>query len=208
MTALAIVIAVIILILLLRFGVSVEYGSYGLIVLARFGPLKLSVYPGKEIKEKKEVAKKPKKAKPEKAPDEKKPGMLKTLQDMVPAIKTTLNRLRRRLLIKNLTLHYIAAGDDPSKTAMMFGASSAAFGGILPLLESNFRIKRRDLRASADFEAAQQYIYVYATVSLAVWEALYIAFAMLPPLIRGSLKTGRSKKTGKDGEESGQAPNK
>jgi len=189
MTALAIIIALFILFSLLRFGVSVEYSADGITVSARAGPLSLCVYPRKakpKKKKEKPVGKvhKEKRPREKKEKPEKKPGGWKALLEMLPAIKNTLSRLRRRLLIKMLTIHFIAAGEDPSRTAMLFGASNAAFAVVVPVLESSFRIRRRDLKASADFEAAEAYIYIKAAVSLAVWEAFYIVFAVVPALIR------------------------
>ena len=123
-----------------------------------------------------------------------------------------LKRLKRRLLIKQLTLHYTSGNDDPSKTALIFGASSAAFGVITPLIERNFRVKRRDLRASTDFVTKEQCIYAKIIISIAVWEVFYVLFALLP--ILGALlkskpkdeKNALHKIDRKDGKENGKSP--
>ena len=185
-------ISVFLLVLLLRVGVVAEYGGDGFEVRARVGVFLLRVYPGKEQteaeKQRKAAKKDIKKAK--KKLKEKKPGGLKGFIDMLPAVKKALSRLRRKLLIRRLTVHYTAAGADPAGVAMAFGASNAVFSLIIPFLDSSFRIKRRDIRTTADFESGQQSIYVCAAFSLAVWEVLYIASA-LSGLI--------SKKTARDG---------
>ena len=216
MVALGIVLAIIILIALLRFGVSAEYSADGVSVAARIGLVSLRVFPRKikpKKEEKKEARKKVKKAKKEKKkrekkkkekPGEKKPGGLKEYLNMLPAVKKTLGRLRRRLLVKNLTIHLVFADKDPFKTAMAFGASNVAFGTVLPVLESVFRIKRRDLRASADFKTTEPSIYINAAISMAVWEAFYIVFAILPIF----LKKGTEKTTGKDVSSNGEKTDK
>ena len=211
MVALCIVFAAIIIILFLRFGVSAEYSADGISVVARVGLFSLRVFPVKADPKKVEKRKARKKAKKEKKekkkkekPDKKKPGGLKVYLNMLPAIKKTLGRVRRRLLIKNLTVQLVFADEDPSKTAIAFGAANAAFGTVLPLLESAFRIKKRDLRASADFEATEPTIYIKASISLAVWETFYIVFAILPIL----LKKNTEKTTGKDEKTNGEAPDK
>jgi hypothetical protein len=211
--AVAIVLSALILIALLRFGLYAEYGGGGFVVSVRVGPLKLQIHPvidrpGRAkawaVRKGKRVKKKLKQKM-----DKEEPGHLKDLLEFLPAVGTTLGRLKRRLLIKDLTICYTAAGGaDPSRAAIMFGAASAAFGGVLPFLESNFRIKRRDLRASADFSSEEQYIYVHAAISLAVWEALYIASAILPALIRSSARKTKEKSDGKDGKNNGQATDK
>ncbi|MCL2401329.1 MAG: DUF2953 domain-containing protein [Oscillospiraceae bacterium] len=182
----ACIVAVLILISLLRIGVSAEYGGDGFFVTASVGLIKIKILPRKEKPRKAKKIKKPKKPKKPKQPKMEKPGGLKAFLDMLPGIKSALGRLRRRLLIKKLTIHYTAAGEDPVKTAMTFGAANAVFGVIVPVLENNFRIKHRDFRAQADFNATQQLIYVNAAISLAVWEAIYIAAALAKYLPRKS----------------------
>jgi len=218
MIPLAVVLSILILIALLRFGVSVEYSENGLIVTAQVGPLPLQVLPREEKpvsakKEAKRKAKKEEKArkkaeekarkkaekkagkKDKKKTDEKKPGALETVLELLPAVKTTLGRLRRRLLIKRLVIHYTIAGEDPFKVAQTYGAANAAIGAITAVLENSFRIKRRDFRAVPDFFSAQQGIYINAAISMAVWEAVYIVFALLPTGIRIILRSAERKKS-------------
>ena len=190
MIASAVVLAVIVFLALLRFGISVEYGADGVFVTARAGPIPIRIFPRK-AKLEKAKKKKIKKAKKKKiVHEQKKPGGLKGFLDILSTVKNTLGRLRRRLLIRDLTIRFTAANNDPSKTAMTYGAANAAFGVILPALEKVFRIKRRDLRAYANFYDAAPSIYVKASVSLAVWEAVYIALALLP-LIRKRVSPAR-----------------
>ena len=219
MLALAIVLAVLIIISALRFGVGVEYSENGLTVRAAAGPLSFCVLPRKEKpkKDKKKADRKKHKEKPhkekkkkEKKAGEKAPGSFRYFREILTASMTALTRVRRRLLIKRLTIRFISAGDDPSKTAMTFGGASAAFRVILPVLEKHFRIKRRDLRASADFNAEKPKIYVNAAVSLAVWEAVYIALALLPLITKRPKKSKAKTDTTKRKEEQadGKAPDK
>jgi len=214
MVTFAIVIIIITLIALLRFGVSAEYSEDGFTLTARAGPASLRLMPREAdpVKEKKKelrrAEKKRKRAEKEKQrgePIKKKGGALRAFIDMVPVVNNTLSRVRRRLLIKKLTIHYTAAGDDPFNTAMSYGAANAVFSAITPVLENSFRIKRRDFSAYADFQADQQTIYVNAAFSLAVWEAAYIAAALFPIIIihlrRPTVSTVR-----KEGKDNGKAP--
>jgi len=195
MITLAVIFSILVMIALLRFGVSVEYSESGLLVIVRAGPLAIQVVPGsdkpisekkkeklKARKEEKERKKAEKKA--QKAQGEKKPGAMKALLELLPSVKALLSRLRRKLLIKKLIIYYSVATDDPYKTALTFGAANAAIGMILPLLENNFRIKKRDFRALANFYDTRQSIYINAAISLAVWESIYIVFAIIPAGIR------------------------
>jgi len=220
MIAFAIVFSILIIIALLRFGVSAEYSADGFIVKARVGPFTLTVLPRKEKivsadkearrkarKEEKDKKKAEKKARKEakkeaeKETEEKEPGALATVLKLLPAVKTTLGRLRHRLLIKRLIIYYTIAGDDPYNTARMFGNAHAAIGAITPVLENSFRIKHRDFRAIADFTSTQQSIYINASISMAVWEAIYIVFAILPAGIRILIGPTNDRK---DGHKNGQ----
>ena len=173
------ILAFFILLLFLRFGVYAEYAGGGLTVAAQVGPMRIKVYPFRKVKPekaKKRAARKAKIAerKRKKKFKSKKPVGIEGINKMLPAVRTVISRFRRRLLIKELTIHYTSAGDDPSKTATSYGAASALFGALVPLLENNFRIKRRDLRAFTDFQARKPDIYAKAAASIAIWEAVYI----------------------------------
>jgi len=218
MIAAAIVVAVLILIALLRFGVSVEYGADGVVASAQAGPVRLRVFPRevspeKEARRKLKAAAKKEKAAAKKAArkaleeKEKKPGKVKMFLEMLPSIKTALGRLRRRLLIKRLTIHYTAGGDDPASAALTYGAANAAFNTIVPLLEKAFRIKRKDLRAEVDFDTSEPLIYVHIAISLAVWEAVYIALAFAKMATKTPRGGARKTNNRKDVDD-GQAPDK
>ena len=211
----AIIFTVIILIALLRFGVIVEYSDAGLTVRAKVGFTSFVVYPKKEkpgsaekkatlkaLKEKKKKEKEEKKLKEKKPeqekPEEKKPGGLGSFLDILRAVKNTLSRLKRKLLIKQLILHYTSAGDDPAKTALIFGAANAVFGMIVPVLERNFRIKRSDLSASADFSSGGQAVYAKIIITIAVWEVIYVSLALLP-LLKAKEKRHNGKELVKNG---------
>jgi len=219
MIAWGIVILAILIIALLRFGVAVEYSAEGTAVSILAGPFTIKVYPTKEKpgdaekKAKKEAKKKEqKKRKKEKAKDKppiKMPGGLKSFLDMVPPLKNMLGRVKRRLLIKRLTVYLTVAGTDASQTAITYGAANAAFGLITPLLDNHFRVKKRDFRVNADFMESEQKIYVNAAISLAVWETFYIIFALLPVLKiflkrrPAAKEKDKPKKDGKEVKENG-----
>ena len=208
----AIIIAIFVLIALLRFGVDAEYSADGPVVKAKAGPFSILLFPRKPKpdkagKEERRKAKKKKKKKKKEKPKKKKPGGLQMLLDMLPPVRKALSRIRRRLLINKLTIYYTAGGDDPAMTALSFGAANAVFDAMAPVLENSFRIRRRDFRAIADFQSGEQAVYVNAAISLAVWEALYIAFALLPVII-GGLKGPTVSTERKEEKKDGKAPDK
>ena len=210
MITLSIILAVLILLALLRFGVEAEYNAGGFIATVRVGAFRFRAYPRKvRIKKshKKEKPKAKKEKKPEKEQEEKKKGIKWDLHEILLTAGNTLGRLRRKLLIKRLTILYIAAGSDPAKAAMAYGGANAAFGVILPLLEKSFRIKHRDLQARTDFDREKPEVYIDAIISIAVWEAVYIAFAVVPFVLKSISKTNRPVNR-KDDDTDGQTPDK
>ncbi|MCL2662429.1 MAG: DUF2953 domain-containing protein [Oscillospiraceae bacterium] len=207
MLALAITISVFVIIALLRFGVIAEYSEDGFKLWAKVGFFKFELL--RDDKEKK--PKKKKKPKKERNLKEMMPGSLSEFMDMLKTVLNALGRLKRRLLIKQLTLYYTSAGEDPAATALIFGAANAVFGVIVPKIRNNFRIRRLDLRSWFDFCGVEQKIYAKIIISIAVWEVFYVLFALFP-LITSAFKKKTPKISDninqndrKDGEDNGKS---
>ena len=218
MLALAITLAVVLLIALLRFGVIVEYNDEGFLIWVKAGFLKfrlLEEEKKKRLKRLKQKKKKVVKYKKDLIKDFT-PGSLQEFISGLKNIGNMLKRIRKRLLIKELTLYYTSAGEDPANVALQFGAANAAIETIVPMIKRNFRIRRLDLKTAVDFESLKPGIYAKASISIAVWEVFYIISALLP-MITSALFKKRPEKTskinkndikeGKDGKNNGQSPN-
>jgi len=218
MITLAVILGSLLLIALLRFGVIVEYNEKGFKLWAKAAFLKFKII-GDDVKKKEKKPKK-KKDKKEKPPKDKVsfkemiPGLLKEYKNIFRAIFKTLGRFKRKLLIKQLTVHFVSASEDPYNTAMVFGASNAVYEAVIRHINTKFRVRRFDLRSWFDFTAAEQTIYVKVIVSIAVWEVFYVVFALFPLI--GSLFRVMPKKKkdnliitdGKDDENNGKTTNK
>jgi len=216
MVAAAIIIAVILLIAFLRIGAVAEYSEDGFEVAARVGPFSLKVFPAvekpgaaerKALRKARKEERAKRKPKKEKKPKTKMAGGLRAFLDMLPPAMDMLGRLKRRLLIKKLIVHYYVSGDDPAMTAMLYGASNAVFSAITPVIENNFRIRRRELRSFPGFTEFEQRIYVKAAISIAVWEVFYIVFALFP-ILKIVLRRTPVNNDRKEEEKNGQAPDK
>ncbi|MCL2820452.1 MAG: hypothetical protein FWD38_06440 [Oscillospiraceae bacterium] len=224
MLALAIIITVLVLISFLRFGVIVEYSKDGLRLWAKAGFLRFELLR----KDKK------KKQKKEKKKDRKvniKPGSFKDFKDMIKALFEMMGRLKRRLLIKELTLYYVSGGDNPVSTAIKYGASNAVIAVLVTQIKKRFRVKKIDLKSWFDFSSPEQGIYAKVILSIAVWEVFYILFALKPVfagMFRNAAKQGDKKRKNnsdindakdnskdntdrnrrKDGKDNGKTPDK
>ena len=138
------------------------------------------------------LAKKEKKAKKKKAEAEageeekreKKERTVKVDMELVSTVLSALGellgRLRRKISIDKLTVHYTVAAEDPASAAMTFGYASAGINALMPAVENIFKVKDRDVGVAVTFDKTEGDIYVDAQLTLAVWEIFYIVFAVWP----------------------------
>lgn len=182
MTALWIILAIIVLLLLLPVGADAAFTGGVFSLSVKLGPLKLHLLPAKPKKKgKKPKEKKPKKPKEKKAGREK-PKLKLTVEDikeMAGLALRALSRLRRFLSIDVLMLHLRVAGDDPYDTVRQYGAVNAALGAILPQLQRAFKIKRQDIQTEIDFSQEKISADVRFAATYQIWEILCIAFCAL-----------------------------
>lgn len=172
--ALAIILLLLILLTILRIGVTAQYNEQGPTVLAHIGPFFLKLYP----KRKKTIKHKSKEIK-DQLVEEKKGGTVEQLKELMPLICESLSRLKRKLTVNHLTIYYLSAGSDPAKTAMNFGLASAGLGFLTAVLENNFKIKKRDVRTNLSFTEEKSSVYIRLKMSLAIWEIVYIGWGII-----------------------------
>lgn len=180
MIPLLIVAGVVLLLLLLPVGLRARYDEDGLFAALKLGPVLVRLFPPKKEKGPKKE-KKPKKDKPKQAEDhpKKKGGSLALVKACLPLIRPTLEKVRRRLTIKHLTLHVIWAAPDPADAAMGYGAANAALGVLWPLFSQNFKVRDYALGVDVDFDAAAPTVYAKADVTMTVFGLLTLALPLL-----------------------------
>lgn len=200
MTALAIILAIIILLLLLPVGVDAAFigGVFSLSVKA--GPLKLRILPAKPKKNKKKAAeKKPKKPKKKKSAETKSKPKLKftftDVKEIAGLALRALSRLRRFLSIDVLMVHLRVAGDDPYDTVRQYGAVNAALGALLPQLHRAFKMKNQDIRTAIDFSQEKTSADVRFAATYQIWEIFCIAFCALGSAIAWLLRNRKRTKS-------------
>ena len=127
--------------------------------------------------------------------------------ELVPTLAKALGRFRRRLVINELLIHVLIAGEDPCDTAINYGRANAAIGALIPLLENTFRIKKRRIAADISFLETKISVYCKATLKIAVWALLAIAFSVLFRFIKIKLSSSQKRKVEKaDGKASDFGP--
>lgn len=164
--------ALIALLLLFSVRIRIAYDTVPKIWVG-FGPVNMMIYP-KPKKEKKA----PKKVRPKKA--QKVPARSKKSKNFLPPftpetifnylkmVMDTLGNLLKQIRIPKFKLHLKVGNADAAKTAMTYGAVSAAAGTVLPRLEETCKIREMDVFIEPDFTEGKQTIFLDITISAMV----------------------------------------
>lgn len=170
MTGWLIALGILVLLACLPLGVSAIYNREGANIRMIAGPVRFTIYPSKKKARKPEVKKQAKIQKGKPAAKKQDPGKQGgSYTDFLPLIRTVLDFLgacRPKLRVKRLELKLILAGNDPAALAINYGRAWAAVGNLMPHLENQFVIKKRDVEVECDFTA--QSTLVYARLDLTV----------------------------------------
>lgn len=207
MRALVIVLLVLTLFMLIPLGVDGGYNGRSLILSVRVGLINIRIFPQKpkkpkikKLKTKKPKVKKAKKQDEEIA-EETKPKKKLDKKELFRLIKVglkALGRFRRKLRVNYIRIHYIFATDDPFKTAMGFGASSAAINAIVPLVDRAFVIKERDIGTSFDFLSDRPSFDIWLNMSIQIWEVFYVVIAFGVDFLKLKIKSKRENRKRKE----------
>lgn len=154
----------------IRIGAQVEYCGEGLFVRVRAGAVRVQVVPAKKAK-----APKKQKLKQEQPQTKKTGGLLKLALDFFPLIMNTLKRFARRLRVDELDMTLVVRAGDPADAALRYGQANALLGSLWQPITQTFRVKDGRAHVEVDFDAAQPTLYLLASLSLTVAQALTLA---------------------------------
>lgn len=113
-----------------------------------------------------------------KSEQEKKPLVSSDIKELALMGLKALGRLRRRLRVDYLRFRYTLVGTDPFSTALGYGAGNALLGLFVPLFDRAFVIRERDIGLDFDFLSTDQRIDCWLTMTIQIWELLYVAAAL------------------------------
>ena len=195
---LGIIILALLLISLIRIGGTAEYGEAGILVRARLGFIRFTVYPRKKKAKKKPAKeKKPEREQsgPGEAPPSKPGGLFSTVKEFLPLVADAAGQFKRKIRVDSLCLDFTAAAPDPVAAAMAFGGANAALGMIWPIFENNFNIQDRRIRTEVDFNRREPVIYVFASFSLTIGQAVVLGIRLCARFLKvlSHLKTRQKK---------------
>lgn len=160
-----IIVALVLLLLLVRIKFLVSYDASGFAAMLKILFYKMKIPPEKKSK--------PKPVKKEQ--EEKKKGApMSELKDVIGIGFKMLGKVLRTIRVDRLNAEVTIASDDAFKTAMMFGATAAGCGILIPPIENNFNIKKKSINVNADFDAKETLVSFDAKVSVAIWQILLL----------------------------------
>ena len=206
--------AIIFLLAILPLGASVKYNSDGSLVRVIAGPIRFTVFPmkKKEKKEKKpkekkqKKAKKVKKEKPKKETEksnkttkEEKKEKGGSILDFLPLVKVGLvflNGFRWKLRVNRLELKLIMAADDPADLGMNYGRAWAAVGNLIPRLEQNLVIKKRDIEVECDFTTSETLVIARLDITITLGRIIALVVVTGIRALREFLKIMKKRKGG------------
>ena len=167
-------ILLLVLLLFLKIAVIAEYGEDGFSGYLKILFFKLKLPPEKKKKtQTKEVIKETKSF-----------GNLEVLKESISPILKTLGKLLQMISINRLTLDVKIATGDAFSTALMYGGAWAGVGMIFPALDNNIKIKKKSVSINPDFENTESTAYMYADISLRIWQILTLGIYLISQYIR------------------------
>lgn len=165
------VFALLVGIAMLPIGVQACYDSSGAKLKLAAGLFRFTLYPNKR--------KSGKNKKDEFEGISKKTGKTGgSVLDFLPIAQLVLeflNTFSKKLVVKNLQLKLILGGGDPCDLAIHYGRGWATLGSFIPLLETVFVIKKRDLEVECDFCANKTTIMANVDMRITFARLLTIA---------------------------------
>lgn len=186
---LGIIAAIIALIMLIPIGADIGYEGGQLTISAKAAGVLIRLFPkSPEDRSKPKKEKKPKEP-PKKPEEENKPKKPKkklklefTKEELLELVKKVLSGFGifgRKLRVDRFLLHYVAAGDDPYKTAVMFGYVNAALDILAPICSQRFTVDDLDVRTDCDFTADKMKIDFGIAMTIRIGAIFRMVFAIL-----------------------------
>ena len=173
MIVLLVIVALIVLLLVIPFGVSARYVDGEASVAARVLCFNIRLFPRAE-KPKKE--KKPKE-KPEKAPKKRPKPSPDELLQLLKLGLDALARFKRKLTVNRFMLHLVVAAEDPFDATVIYGAVNAGLGLVESMRGRAFKARSVDIQTALDYNSTEPRADAELTVTISLGRILAVVFA-------------------------------
>ena len=190
----------IVLVLSLRVGVQISFGEE-LQAKAKIGPVKITLFPKPEKKEKEQ------KTTEKSAVKGKKEKIKFTFADIrqalpivLDAVQKALGKVRRTVRIDPLRVSITFGDENPAKVAEMYGWAGTAVWTLMPPLEELLHIPDPRIHLEADYNRFSTHFEGEVGLSFRIGQLLRIALLLLP-ILRWYLQWQKEKEAAKNKEQ-------
>lgn len=221
MVVLIILLALILLIFFVPYGIDAAYENGQPRLCVRAGPFSIRLYPKKPKTEKqlekerrkkekkaaKDAAKKEEREKKEPEAEEETQAGDETIkvkkqreldfETIMALLEMALHAIRRffhSFTVDYFKLHFTAAASDPYDTAMEYGYLCSAVEGLEALSKDRITLQRRDIALDADFTGARPVIDIRIIITLQLFKIVHMAAAFGVEFLLWSIRNRREKK--------------
>lgn len=206
MIVLLVIVALLVLLLIIPFGVSARYVDGEASVAARVLCFSIKLFPQKEKKEKEKKPKKAKKPKKTKDKPEKEPKKRSkpTPDELIQLLKIgldALSRFKRKLTVNKFMLHLVVAAEDPFDATVIYGAVNAGIGLVESMRGKAFNVRQCDIQTALDYNATEPRADAELTVTISLGRILAVALAAGWGLMKFKMRAAKQKAAAKAEEE-------
>ena len=196
MIALGIIVLVIVFVAFLKVGIQAIWDQ-ALTLRLIIGPVRISILSEKKSDGKKNKEPTPKRSKPQKKDnrtDRKKSPWPKVLLANWQELLELVGRVLRMPVLNPLILRVTFGGEDPAESAINYGRAWALIGAVMPFLEKNFEIGKREIDVRYDRDVKKMSVYAKAAVTVRVGQCVSLAVSALMLFLRLHNQTKHSEK--------------
>ena len=212
---LGLLLLIILIVLFIPVGADVAYVDGEFSLAARADGIAIKLLPRKpedpnkpKKKKKEKKPKEPKEEKPQEEEPEKEKGagfkLPFNLEEIFELLQKSIHALGKfgKITVRHFMLHYVAAGDDPYKTAVTYNYVNAALSTLAPICAQKFRITGDvDVWTDIDFAAEKMKIDAALSVTLRLAQFVHVGlvagFGALGVLLKNRRRLRREKREAK-----------
>ena len=193
-----IALAVLVALAYLPLGVTARYDSGGPLLKLILGPVRLTLYPSKKRRKETKKTKTEKKSTKGKGSStgKSKGGNYSYFLPLVQTVLDFLEAFRWKLRVNRLELKLILGGDDPCDLAVNYGRAWASLGNLMPVLEQQFVIKKRELEVECDFLSDKTLIIARVDLTVTLGRIFSLGAVHGVRILRQYLKIAKMRKGG------------
>lgn len=117
--------------------------------------------------------------------------------ELLELLRRVLRKLRLlpgKICVKLFRLHFLAAGDDPYNTAMLYGYANAGLSLLTAAGKRSFRVFKTDIQTAVDFAEEKMRVEARLEASIRVGQLVWLGLAAFFSALQVLLRSRRRRK--------------